>query len=897
MNGTDRRMYTPLSVGIRVAMVIVLFTTCGGGVPSDPLVASISGHVTEVGTGKALAGVSIQTDPSTSSPTTDATGWYPINRPEPGPYVVQATLAGYFTSTKSILVGVGAHVTADLQMVKIVAVASVSISSGPATLGVGQIIVVTATPRDAAGNALTGRAIEWSTNAPSTVSISTTTGASVTLTGVSSGTATIRATCEGVGGSVEMTVPSPASVALSSGPATLGLGQTLAVTATVRDAGGNVLPGRSLQWTTSNPGAVSLSPTTGATVTLTGVASGTATIRATSEGASGSVVITVPVPATVSLSSGPVTVVTGQAITIVATVRDNAGNAIAGRDITWTTSNGAVVGISASTGASTTLTALAAGTSTIHAACESASASIVVTVPPPAAVAAITVTASRTALVVGDSAQITAVPRDSAGQPLANRSVTWITSNAGVASIRGAGATAWFLGIATGTASLSATAGGVTGSTQVTVLPIPVSTVVISPASAVIDKGGQQQLSATARDAAGNVISGVGVTWSSANSNVATVSSSGLVVGVSNGTALISATAGGVSGSALVTVPPAPVATVGITPENPVVDKGGQLQLTATARDAAGTVITGASGTWSSTDAGVATVSSSGLVFGVSYGTASIRAAIGGVTVSTQLTVAAGGGPRLLLLPASITMRNGTSIAMLEATLDGEPVIGTSWSTSDNRIAFLNFSGASSSNAANANGVGTAAISASVNGMSSSSTISVLTGNEAFLGIVVPPVAVLSVGSSSALTYSLNDGGAGITTAVTWSSSDSSKVSVSPSGIVTALAATRGVSICVIATVMPWQRACTLVVVGTLAHDVRILPSAITIGVGQRATLTATLDGAPSSFTWTNLNNAIVSLGFATSGSTNDVIGVAPGKAYVTVTVNGVIFGTLVTVR
>jgi len=67
--------------------------------------------------------------------------------------------------------------------------------------------------------------------------------------------------------------------------------------------------------------------------------------------------------------------------------------------------------------------------------------------------------------------------------------------------------------------------------------------------------GATQQLTATAKDAANNVVSGVTYTWMSTNPSVATVSASGLVTAVENGTATITATApGGAAGGTTVTV-------------------------------------------------------------------------------------------------------------------------------------------------------------------------------------------------------------------------------------------------------------------------------------------------------------------------------------------------------
>jgi len=62
------------------------------------------------------------------------------------------------------------------------------------------------------------------------------------------------------------------------------------------------------------------------------------------------------------------------------------------------------------------------------------------------------------------------------------------------------------------------------------------------------------QLSATPKDSAGNVLAGRVVTWATTDAAVATVSGSGLVTGLVVGTATITATSEGKSGSAALTV-------------------------------------------------------------------------------------------------------------------------------------------------------------------------------------------------------------------------------------------------------------------------------------------------------------------------------------------------------
>ncbi len=84
--------------------------------------------------------------------------------------------------------------------------------------------------------------------------------------------------------------------------------------------------------------------------------------------------------------------------------------------------------------------------------------------------------------------------------------------------------------------------------------PVPVASVTVSPATASVTVGQTVQLTATPRDAAGNPLSGRAVAWVSSATRVATVSGSGLVAGVAAGTATITASSEGQSGTAAVTV-------------------------------------------------------------------------------------------------------------------------------------------------------------------------------------------------------------------------------------------------------------------------------------------------------------------------------------------------------
>jgi hypothetical protein len=151
--------------------------------------------------------------------------------------------------------------------------------------------------------------------------------------------------------------------------------------------------------------------------------------------------------------------------------------------------------------------------------------------------------------------QLAATTKDSAGNVLTGRVVTWASSASGVATVSASGLVT---GVAAGTATLTATSEGKSGTATVTVTVVPVASVAVTPSSASVQAGQTVQLTATPKDANGNALTGRTVAWATSNAAVATVSASGLVTGVVAGTATITATSEGKSGSAAITVSVAP---------------------------------------------------------------------------------------------------------------------------------------------------------------------------------------------------------------------------------------------------------------------------------------------------------------------------------------------------
>ncbi len=252
-----------------------------------------------------------------------------------------------------------------------------------------------------------------------------------------------------------------------------------------------------------------------------------------------------------------------------------------------------------------------------------------------APVANVVVTPASATLGVGETVQLTATPTDASGNPLSGRQVTWESSDPAVANVSAAGVVA---GGAAGSATITAVSEGVSGSAEITVAAA-VSSVEVAPTTAALTVGGTVQLTATAKDAAGNSLQGRAIAWSSDNSSVATVSADGLVTAVAQGTATVAATSDGKSGSAQISVGAASVSSVDVSPANMSLTVGQSGQFTAVPRDGAGNALQGHTIDWSSSNSAVASVAADGRVTAASVGSATITATADGVSGTATVGV------------------------------------------------------------------------------------------------------------------------------------------------------------------------------------------------------------------------------------------------------------------
>ena len=421
-------------------------------------------------------------------------------------------------------------------------VALLTMTPAIAAVRVGGSVQIRAQPLDAENVALVGRRITWSSSDATSARVD----AEGIVTGVAPGAVTIVATCEGrsAQAAVTITLPPIQTVTLSPTRDTLAVGTDRQFNATLRDAGGVVLLGRLVSWSSSN--------VTVAAVTATGnviaLQPGTAIISASSEGRVGSATVVVParLAGSVAVTPSVSTLTIGSTLTLQTQITDNAGNVLTNRPLTFASDAPAVASVTPAG----IVTALAPGNARITVTSEGKTGLASVQVVP-LPVATLEITPRSASLFVGDVRPFTAVTRAANGTILAERPIVWRSGSSGVVAVSAAGIVT---GVAPGVALVVAESEGISAASSVTVTVPAVASITLAPGSPSVAVNGVVQLVATLRDATGASLSGRSISYRSATESVAFVSSTGLVVGVGVGSAIITVTSEGISATVTITV-------------------------------------------------------------------------------------------------------------------------------------------------------------------------------------------------------------------------------------------------------------------------------------------------------------------------------------------------------
>jgi len=166
-------------------------------------------------------------------------------------------------------------------------------------------------------------------------------------------------------------------------------------------------------------------------------------------------------------------------------------------------------------------------------------------------VASVTVSPDQFELVVGETQQLTATPRDQSGSPYVGPSITWASTEETVATVSGTGLVT---GVGPGSATITASSGGKSGSAAVAVIFVAIGSISVEPGELTLFAGESQTLTAILKDESGNPLTGRSVTWTTTEPSVATVSEVGVVSAAGAGSTTVTATSEGKSGTAEVSV-------------------------------------------------------------------------------------------------------------------------------------------------------------------------------------------------------------------------------------------------------------------------------------------------------------------------------------------------------
>jgi len=668
------------------------------------------------------------------------------------------------------------------------------------------------------------------------------------VTGNAVGTTQISAIWNGTTLATLSVTVSALSVTFSPSPIYVGVGGNISVTATVTPPSGAGL----VTYSTSNS-SIATASGSGTTVTVQGVAAGTTQLTAsTSSGIVGSATINV-----VSVSFNPSTtyVGVGQSASVTATVTPSS----AASQVSFSTSAPGTATVSGSA-PTLSVTGVAVGTTSLQAQLGSATIGTGTI-----NVVGVQFSPNPVQLVVGQSLNVTATvtPSVPSGQ------VTYQSANSAIATVSGAGPTLNVTGVAAGSTQVQALLNG----SVISSVPVNVSTLTVSfsPNPINVAVGGNAMVQATVTPSWASSL----VTYSTANTSIATASGTGTAVGVQGiaaGTTQLNANGpSGNVGSATINV-----ISVTFSPSSVFVGVGQSVNVTATVTpsSAASQV------TFSTMDSTIATVSGSAptlSVTGVAAGTTSLQAQLGSTTIATATINVVG----VQFSPNPVQLLVGQTVNVTATVTPSSASSQVTYQSADPTIATVSGTGST----------------LSVTGVAAGSTQVQALLNGSVIGSVPVNVSTLSVTFNPNPIYVPLGGSTTVQVTVTpsWASS---LVSYSTANMSIASATGSGSSV----TVQGMSAGSTQLnangpsgVAGSATVDVVTVtfdPNPSFVGVGQSETVTANVSftGAASQVTFSTADSTIATVSGSAPSLT--VTGVAAGTTSLIAQMNGTTIGT-----
>ncbi len=315
-----------------------------------------------------------------------------------------------------------------------------------------------------------------------------------------------------------------------------------------------------------------------------------------------------------------------------------------------------------------------------------------------------------------------------------------------------------------------------------------------SPTTVSLSVGATEQFKATGTfsDGSSQDVT-ASATWTDASAKVAKITASGMATALAAGSTTITATMGGISGNASITVsaPAKTLTAIAVTPATASIVAGATQQFTATATysDSSTADVT-SSAAWTSSNAATAKISPAGLATALAAGSATISAVLNGVTGSAPLTVSA---PPITVSSVTVTPATAsiaatttqqfTATATYSDASTKDITATATWKSSNTASATINAAGL-----ATAASAGSTTITASLNGVSGSTTLAVTGITSISVTPASPSFAVGSTQQFTATATSSDSSISDITSTATWKSSNTGVATIAAGGLATGVA-------------------------------------------------------------------------------------------------------------
>jgi len=804
-----------------------------------------------------------------------------------------ATLSnsGLLTSYKSgsVIATASQGSVAGTLVVTVAGLKSITVAAPVPSLASGSTEQLTATAvySDSSTQSITSQAA-WQSSDPTIAVVS----ASGNLTALKTGSVTVTATWNSISGTAGVSVPAPGLFSITVTPLVFsiasGQSKQLSVLGTYADGTSQDVTSQAT-WSSSTSAA-----TVDSNGLVTGSSAGTSTITATIGSKSGSAVATVSAAMLQTISLTPLTasIATGQ------TQAFNANGLFS--DGSQTDITNAVSWASSATNFATVdqaglATGASAGASTISASSGAATPGTAALTVTPAVLTEVDIAPDAQYIPVGGQLQLslTGSYSDGSTQDITANAI-WSSSDPTLASVDpGTGIVSGVANSNNNPVTITATFGSISNTTTVYVTDaVPVS-IQLTPSTSSIASGTTQQYSANVVYSDGSLQPvTAGLSWLSSSASVAGVDATGLATGLAPGQTTISVFYNSMTATASLTVNPAVLTNIVVTPVTTVVGVNGNAQFTATGvfsdnstQDLSSQVI------WTSSNGAFATIDATGLATGISTGTLTITATSGTISGSATLNVTTATLQSITITPDNpiVPPHSRTQLTAIGHFSDGSQQVlsGVSWRSSSPQYAMVSSSGVLRSKNAKNKAV---TITAKLNGVTGTTSVTVTSMTIQTVAIQpVNPTMAAGTKLQLSLIGTFSDGTTQIdlTASARWQTSNYADAVINRQGLVTGVAAG---SVIVTGSINGLASANTSVTVtNATVQTITVTPANPTIALGSSQQFAAS--GSFSDGSTQDISNVVTWSSSTPTVAVVDQSGVAASASHGTTNINATLTG------